>query len=122
MAKKRIGKLPTNAEVEKHEMLSPMLNSVSNEMQEMSKKKQDGALNELKVKMINRILDQIKDLLSDEATSQFLDLLDNETLPTNSDAVLILAQYQAAMRQFRDKYFGLDTRKGARRWFTKENP
>jgi hypothetical protein len=62
----------------------------------------------------------VKDILSSEATSQFLDLLDTETLPSNSDAVLILSQYEGAMTAFKNKYYGYDG--GARRWFTAENP
>ncbi len=90
---------------EKHEMLSPMLDAIYNEVKELSKRKQDDVLNKLKVKMINRILEQIKEIVAEESTAQFIDLLDDETLPSNSDAVLILAQFQAAMKQFEDKYY-----------------
>lgn len=90
---------------EKHEMLSPMLDAIYNEVKELSKRKQDDVLNKLKVKMINRILEQIKEIVAEEPTAQFIDLLDDETLPSNSDAVLILAQFQAAMEQFKDKYY-----------------
>lgn len=119
--KEDIEKLPSDAEVENSEMLSPILNSILIEMKEFSKKKQDGVLNKLKVDMINRILEQIKDILSDEPTVKFLDLLDDETLPTNSDAVLILTQYATAMKQFKSKYYGRDEFSDFR-WFTKENP
>ena len=81
-----------------------MLNSVYDEIKELSKKKQDETLNKLKVRMINRILEQVKDILGEESTNQFIDLLDDETLPTNSDAVLVLGQFQAAMVQFKNKY------------------
>lgn len=128
-------KLPTNAQVEKFTMLSPMLDSVLEEMKEFSKKKQDGVLNPLKVKMINRILEQIKAILSNEPTVEFLDLLDDETLPTNSDVVLILSQYRTVMNQFEDKYHiyeekeyedellkGTGATYSTRRWVTQENP
>lgn len=76
---------------------------------------------QLKVGMINKILSQIKaDVLNDDPSLEFLDLLDDETLPTNSDAVLIIAQYDAAMKQFRAKHYGWDG--SDHRWFTKENP
>ncbi len=117
MAKKEnIEKLPTNAQVEKYEMLSSLLDSMLTEMREFSKKKQDEVLNKLKVKMINKVLEQIKDILTDEPTIEFLDLLDDETLPTNGDAVLIIAQYKSALDQFKAKYHS------SGRWFTKENP
>ena len=71
--------------------------------------------------MVNKILSQIKtDVLADDPSREFLDLLDDETLPTNSDAVLIIAQYEAAMTQFRTKHYGFDG--SEHRWFTRENP
>lgn len=114
--------LPTQAEVDTYEMLHPMLDKIAYEVRELSKKKQDGALNELKVKMINRVLTQIKDLLNNEPSVQFLDLLDTDILPTNSDAILIISQYAAALSAFHDKYYGYDELLHSQRWFTKEDP
>jgi len=112
---------PTDIQTDKYELLHPLLTSLLFEVKELSKKKQDEPLNKLKVGMINKILSQIKaDVLSDDPTLEFLDLLDSETLPTNSDAVLIIAQYDSAMKQFHTKHFGWDGRN--HRWFTKENP
>lgn len=108
MTKKDIttGKRPTKAQTEEFEMLFPILDSVFNEIKELSKKKQDGALNELKVKMTNRVLSKVKSILKDDPTVEFLDLLDDVSLPTNSDAVLIIAQFRAAMLQFKEKHYG----------------
>lgn len=112
--------LPSQADVDQFEMLRPMLDKLRNEMRELSKKKQDGVLNQLKVEMINRVLEQVKELLSKEASVQFLDLLDTDNLPTNSDVVLILSQYDAALSAFHAKYHGMDG--FISRWFTQENP
>jgi hypothetical protein len=114
--------LPTQADVDKHDMLRPMLDKIANEVRELSKKKQDGVLNDLKVRMVNRVLTQIKDLLKDEASVQFLDALDTDVLPTNSDAILIISQYDAALTAFRDKYYGRDVTTFSHRWFTREVP
>lgn len=84
---------PTKANAEEFDMLFPILDSVFNEIKELSKKKQDGALNQVKVKMTNRILSKVKTILKDDPTVEFLDLLDEVTLPTNSDAVLMIAQF-----------------------------
>jgi hypothetical protein len=112
---------PTNVQIEKYELLYPLLKSILFEVKELSKKKQDEPLNKLKVGMVNKILSQIKtDVLNDDPSREFLDLLDDETLPTNSDAVLIIAQYDAAMTQYQEKHYGWDG--SERRWFTKENP
>jgi len=123
MTKKRKTKLlPTQAEVDTYEMLHPMLDKMAMEVRELSKKKQDGTLNELKVRMINRVLTQIKDLLKNESSVQFLDLLDTDILPTNSDAILIISQYAAALSAFHEKYYGYDKSTFSQRWFTEEEP
>ena len=113
--------LPTNAQIDRYELLYPLLKSILFEVKELSKKKQDEPLNKLKVKMINKILSQIKtDVLNDDPSQEFLDLLDEETLPTNSDAVLIIAQHDAAMTKFHQKYYRwVGT---VQRWVTRENP
>jgi hypothetical protein len=112
--------LPTDEIVRKFEMLSPMLNSALAEMREFSKKKQDGVLNSLKVKIINRLLSDLMDVLSADPSTGYLDLLDDESLPQNSDAVLILGQFRAAMNQFKEKYYGYYG--GTHRWITVEYP
>jgi hypothetical protein len=96
---------PTKANAEQFDMIYPILEAVYDEIKELSKKKQDGALNETKVKMTNRILQKVKSILKNDPTVEFLDLLDEEVVPTNSDAVLIIAQFKAAMEQFKDKYY-----------------
>jgi hypothetical protein len=125
--KKDTRNLPSNAQTEKFDMIFPLLDSILGEMEEFAKKKQDGPLNELKVKMINKLLVQVKELLTNDPVREFLDLLDDETVPTNSDAVLIITQYKAAMTQFRNKYsvslFDEDKDQlFTNRWKTKENP
>ena len=114
--------LPTDANIEQFEMLFPMLESDLTEMRELSKKKQDGLINTLKAKAINKKLEKIKAILAQEPTVEFLEILDEDTLPTNSDAVMIIAQFVTAMKQFRRKYTGSDTKYGSIRWFTQENP
>lgn len=108
--------LPTDAEVVKFEMLNELTDSIYIEMKEFSKKKPDDALNAFKVKNVNRVLTQLKDFLKSEPTASFLDLLDEETLPTNSDAILIIAQFKASMDNFSKKY------KVYHRWRTVESP
>lgn len=98
----------TQEKADQHDMLYPILLSVFNEIKELSKKKQDAPLNAMKVKMTNRILSKVKAALEDDPTNEFLDLLDEEVFPTNSDAVLIIAQFKAAMDQFKDKHYGWD--------------
>ncbi len=113
-------KLPTEAQIQKFEMLYKLINSIYNELKEFSKKKPDEPLNKFKVKSFNRVLEPIKKILNDEPTSEFLDLLDDETLPTNSDAIIVLGQFKSSMAQFQSQYFLNDGFED--RWSTKENP
>lgn len=105
MAKKKKDEyLPSRADIEQFEMLYPMVSSVLEELKELSKKKQDGLLNHLKVKSINKILSKSLDLLKHEPSTEFLELLDEQTLPTNSDAVLMIVQFKTALNGFRERY------------------
>ena len=69
------------------------------------KGKQEGIISSKKIKILNRILTDIREVLSGEETVAYLDLLDEEKLPQNSDAVLVLGQYLAALDRFRDAHY-----------------
>lgn len=97
--------LPSKITVERIILLSSLLRSLILEMKEFAKKKQDGVLNKLKVKLINKVLTEIKNRLAGEPTAEFLEILDEDSLPQNSDAVLILGQFGRAIIQFRNKYY-----------------
>lgn len=114
---KNKNQLPTNTEIKSFEMLDELSTSIYIEMKEFSKKKPDDALNPFKVKNVNRVLIQIKEFLADQPTVAFLDLLDDEILPSNSDAILIIGQFKAAMDNFRKKY-----QNNYRKWKTVEDP
>ena len=91
---------------EKCRTMAPILNALLDEVKELSKKKQDETLNKLKVDMINKVLTEIRtQVLQDEPILPFLHLLDSETLPSNSDAVLVLAQYKAGLSQLQTKIY-----------------
>ncbi len=106
MAKKNINgeNLPSLADVKKFIMLHDFLEASYNEMKDFSKKSPDGVLNERKVKSLNRVLTDIKDVLKGEPTASYLEQLDEQTLPTNSDVVLEMSQYRSAMTLFVKKY------------------
>jgi hypothetical protein len=95
---------PTDDQVKKFEYLSPMLNSALSEMRDFAKKKQDGIVSETKIKILNRLLTNLRQILASEESLNYLDPLDEEKLPQNSDAVLILGQYRAAMDSFKEKH------------------
>jgi hypothetical protein len=110
MAKLKIDKalLPMTADVTKFKMLYPMINSDLDEIRELSKKKQDEPLNKFKVKTINKKLSQVLEILKNEPTHQFLELLDEDTFPSNSDAVLMISQFLKALDQYKQRYYQND--------------
>ena len=114
--------LPNNTEVDKFERMSPLLNSIFREMKEFAKKKPDDPINVLKVRMINKILSQVKEFLKTDPNVEFLELLDEETLPTNSDTVIIIGQFRAILDQFQTRYFFRDDQYSDQRWHSQEEP
>ena len=120
MKKRSSGALITEAQAGEYELISPQLGAMIGEVRELSKKKPNEALNVLKVKMLNAILKRVIALLSQEPTSEFLQMLDEDTLPSASDASFVLAQHASAMKQFHQSHHGWDG--SEHRWFTSENP
>lgn len=115
-------KPPTEEQAAAYDRIVPMLEAAHREMAELSKKKQDGIVNALKIKMINRLLTELTKILKDDPSYSFVDMLDEEGLPQNSDVVLVLSQWRSALEQYRSKYFGYDAAEHRQRWFTAENP
>jgi len=89
------------------------------ELKDLGKKKPDATLGTSKVRIINRVLTDIRGCLKGEPERKYLDLLDDETLPQYSDAILILSQYEGALKAFRERHYGWDGSETA--WFIKEN-
>jgi hypothetical protein len=103
----------TPAKVAEFKTLNPLLEAMYKEFQELSKKKQDGQVGKTKVKMVNRLLKAIHVLLESEPNRGYLDELNEDDLPQNSDVVLILSQTSAAMEAFHDQYYvGFGPQKG----------
>lgn len=109
---------PTDAQVAKFRFLSPMLDSALSEMREFAKKKQDGIVSETKIRILNRLVTDLRDILKNEASLNFLDLLSEEKLPQNSDAVIVLGQYRAALDSFESRHHRQVDYKPT--WVTKE--
>jgi len=110
--------LPTEKNIEDYKLLKDMLNSQKKEFDLLSKKKADGQLNPRKIKMVNRVLEPLKDLCKKEQSYTFLDTLNEDEMPTYSDVVLIFSQYETALQEFGYKYFN----NSEYRWMTQEYP
>ncbi|MHC8343225.1 hypothetical protein [Pseudomonas sp. RT6P73] len=103
-------------QAELYEVTKPLLQSMYEEFKELSKKKPEAALSKGKVKIVNRLLERVREVLVGEASMDFLDLFDEDDIPQNSDVVLMLSQYVAGIAAFKDKYYGYNGRENV--WFT----
>jgi len=88
----------TKDEVGLHERLTPQLESVRVEMGILSKGKPDNPVNKFKIQHINQFLAEANILLGEAHVplKGFVEF-DESSLPTNSDVVMVLAQYLAGM-------------------------
>ena len=113
--------LITESDVAKFTMIYPMVKLVQSEMSILSSTQQDGILNNLKFKIINRLINSVRGLLVKEPILEYLEQLNEETLPQNSDVVIILCQYIEALDQYVTKN-KLYSHFGIYQWSTQENP
>lgn len=79
---------------------------LAKELKALGMKKPSETLSASKVKFINRILLDIQKFTKEEPEGRYLDLLDDESLPQYSDAILILSQYEGALNGFKERYHG----------------
>lgn len=114
--------LPTNADVNQFLMLRELVTGLYEEMKDLTKKSSKETLNEFKIKSLNRVLKPLRELLKDQPTAMFLDLLEDDSLPTNSDVVIVLSQYLSAMKKYEERYYRASPGTYTKRWNTKENP
>lgn len=90
-------------EIDLFEMIYPMIDSMTKEVKALSAKKPSDVLNVFKIRMINRLITTARELLKNQNSLSYLDVLDEETLPQNSDVVLILTQYIEALNHFKEE-------------------
>lgn len=110
-------KYTTTKKASIHDTVMPLLDSMYLEFKELSKKKPDAAVSKSKISIANRLLLKVREVLADEASVDFLDMLDEDDVPQTSDVTLILSQYVAAMNGFKEKFLGWNG--NDHDWFTK---
>lgn len=96
--------ITTDNKVQSYTASSSVFQGLLKEMRELSKKKADATLSKGKVRILNRVLDDLREVLKDEPEFKYLDPLDDEDLPQNSDAVLVMVQYEKALGAFVSRY------------------
>ena len=99
--------LPTSSKMlQLYSQTAPQLFALQTELRDLTKKKPEATLSKAKVALINRVLADIKGPFQKESGGKYLELLDDQTLPQYSDAVLIIAQYAAVLTEFRERHTG----------------
>jgi len=119
--------LPLEKNIEDYKLLKEMLCSQRTEFDLLSRKKADGQLNPMKIKMVNRALEPLKEIFKQEEYHIFLDTLNEDEMPTYSDVVLIISQYETAIEKYRHKYYLKDKHLSSYgspklRWMTEDFP
>lgn len=90
---------------ETYNLIYSMFHSAYMEMRELTKKTPKEILSPMKIKMLNRIFEKIRDFLSKEPTIDFLDLIDEDSLPSTSDTLLLMSQYAGAIENYYKKHY-----------------
>ena len=96
----------TEEKVWKYGAVNGVFNELFKEVKDLGKKKPETTLSESKVKLINRVLTDAKDLLKGAPDHKYLDLLDSDELPQYGDAILVLSQYEGALKSFKERHYG----------------
>jgi len=108
----------TDAVVATYQASTPIFEALIREIRELSKKKPDATMSTSKVKIVNRVLNDLLDILKPEPAGKYLEALDDESLPQVSDAVLTMVQFESALHSFESRYHRYIG--DERHWITKE--
>lgn len=91
-----------NIDVSRYEKVQAQLQGLFDEIGALSKKKPDDAINQFKLGIINPILSDANKLLKGEYKPfSTFEQFDDDSLPTNSDVLLILSQYLNCLEKLR---------------------
>lgn len=113
--------LPTDEDVEKYEYLGPALESLYLEISKVSSKKHDALVSAYKIRVINKTLQGIKDIMGEDPAINDLDVLAEDEIPQFSDVVMLLGQFRTAMDRFEQNFYQSEGGY-SKRWMTQESP
>lgn len=100
-------------DVHQFEKLEQQLHSMLAELSELSKKRANDGVNKFKLGFINQVLENLNELLGDQRPFKSFEKFDEVDLPTNSDVVIMLAQYASAVFLFRSS----NTKESSFEWY-----
>lgn len=109
----------TDAKVDEYKASYDVFASLLNEVKELSKKKPDATMNTGKVKIVNRVLENLLMVLEGQPDAKYLEALDDDDLPQVSDAVLVMVQFKSALDSFKGRHYKNIPRYGYH-WITEE--
>lgn len=95
----------TDAAVATYNSAIGVFTALLQEIRELSKKKLDATMSSSKVKLINAVLDDLLTVLNNDPEGKYLRRLEDTELPQVSDALLMMAQFSAALVAFKIRYF-----------------
>jgi hypothetical protein len=94
----------TQAVVDTYVPASSIFVGLLREVRELSRKKPEATMSAGKVKLVNRVLTDLLSFLKEEPEGKYLEVLDDETLPQVSDALLAMVQFDTALKSFNGRY------------------
>lgn len=104
------------ADQEQFDLLAGMLAGLATEIANLSKKQPDGLINSFKINQINRVLRPLKEIMQEEPSVAFLDILSepdpegrsDKSRNTYSDTALVLSLFREACGEYRGKHYGIN--------------
>lgn len=101
----RFDDITTDSKVAEYEASHAVFASLLYEVKELSKKKPDATMNAGKVKIVNRVLQNLLMILEGQPDSKYLEALSDDDLPQVSDAVLVMVQFKSALDSFKSRHY-----------------
>ena len=96
--------MDTQEDIDAFEKLELQIHACRREIAELSRKKPNDAVNKFKLGHINAMLIKCNELLDEDIPLDGFMVFDVDQVPTNSDAVFVLAQYTDALHRFRTRH------------------
>lgn len=107
----------TREKVDAFEAVIGVFSELFKELKDLGKRHPGATLGATKVKIINRVLEDVRSCLFGEPDYKYLDLLDHDDLPQYSDAILILSQHEGALKSFKARSHGYRRSTQTTDWF-----
>ncbi len=103
-------------DVGKFELLEAQMRTLYSEIEKLVKKNPNDAINIFKLKLINGLLRDANEVLvnTKKPILEFAEF-DESSLPSNSDALVVLSQYLTCLESYRENNVAYD--EGEQSWF-----